>query len=70
MPSDEMFDEIDSMIEGGKTGWHKEGTDYIFNCTWGNGYPAPKEESDDEYLMFGITITRGEKQGIMRHGMW
>lgn len=70
MPSDEMFDEIDKMIETGKTGWHKEGNDYIFNCTWGNGHPAPKGESDDEDRMFGITITRGEKQGTIRSGMW
>ena len=70
MPSDEMFDKIDGMIEGGKTGWHKEGDDYIFNCTWGNGHPAPKGESDDEDRMFGITITRGQKHGIIRHGIW
>ena len=70
MPSDEMFDEIERMIETGKTGWHKEGNEYIFNCTWGNGFKAPNGESDDEDRIFGITITRGEKQGIIRHGMW
>ena len=70
MPADEMFDEIDRMIKGGKTGWHKEGNDYIFNCTWGNGHPAPKGENDNEDRFFGITIKRGEKQGTIRHGMW
>ena len=70
MPTDEMFDEIDKMIETGKTGWHKEGNDYIFNCTWGNGFKAPKGESDDEDRMFGITITREKKQGTIRSGMW
>ena len=70
VPSDEMFDMIDKLIESGKTGWHKEGDSYIFNCTWGNGMPAPKGESDNEDRIFGITITRGEKQGVIRHGMW
>ena len=70
MPTDEMFDEIDKMIETGKTGWHKEGNDYKFNCTWGNGYPAPNGECEDEDIIFGITITRGKKQGTIRHGMW
>ena len=70
IPSEEMFDKIDKMIATGKTGWHKDGSDYIFNCTWGNGYPAPNGESDDEDMIFGITITRGEKQGTIRHGMW
>ena len=70
IPSEEMFDKIDKMIATCKTGWHKEGNDYIYNCTWGNGYPAPKGESDDKDMIFGITITRGEKQGTIQHGMW
>ena len=70
MPSDEMFDEIDKMIETGKTGWHKEGDDYIFNCMWGNGYAAPEGEDENADGMFGITITRGKKQGTIRHGAW
>ena len=70
MPSDEMFDEIDKMIETGKTGWHKEGNDYVFNCMWGNGFKAPKGEDENEDRIFGITLTRGKKQGTIRHGAW
>ena len=70
IPSDEIFDKIDKMIATGKTGWHKNGSDYKFNCTWGNGYPAPNGECEDEDIIFGITITRGKKQGTIRHGMW
>ena len=70
MPSEEMFDEIDKMIETGKTGWHKEGDDYIFNCMWGNGFKAPKGEDENEDRTFDITITRGKKQGTIRHGAW
>lgn len=67
---DEIFDKIDKMIATGKTGWHKNGSDYKFNCTWGNGYPAPNGECEDEDIIFGITITRGKKQGTIRHGTW
>ena len=70
IPSEEMFDEIDRLIETGKTGWHKDGNEYTFKSIWGNGYPAPKGESDDEDIIFGITITKGEKQATIRHGMW
>lgn len=70
MPSDELFDEIDKMIETGKTSWHKEGNDYIFNCMWGNGFKAPEGEDEEDDGMFGITITRGSKQGTIRHGAW
>ena len=69
-PPDELFDEIDKLIKTGKTSWHKEGNDYIFNYTWGNSIPAPPGERDNEDRMFSITITRGEKQGEISHGMW
>ena len=70
IPSDELFDEIDKKIEDGHTGWRKEGNKYSFSQTWENGMKAPKGESDNEDRFFSITITRGEKQGTVRHGMW
>ena len=69
-PPHELFDEIDKLIKTGNTSWYKEGNEYIFDKTWGNGLPAPKGERENEDRMFSITITRGEKQGIIRHGMW
>ena len=68
-PPDELFDKIDKLIETGETSWHKEGNDYIFNRIWGNGIPAPPRENDNDDRFFSITITRGEKQGIIRHGI-
>ena len=69
LPSDELFDDIDKMIETGETEWKKEGNKYSFFQMWGNGMPAPKGEKDDDNS-FGITITRGEKQGRVTHGRW
>ena len=70
MPSDEMFDEIDKMIATGKTEWKKDGNKYSFSVMWGNGFPAPKGEREEDDGMFSITITRGEKDGIITFGAW
>ena len=70
MPSDEMFDEIDKMVATGKTGWKRDGNKYSFSVTWGNGFPTPKGEREDDDGMFSITITRGEKEGMITHGAW
>ena len=70
MPSEELFDEIDKMILTGNTGWKKEGNRYSFSVMWGNGIPAPKGEKEEDDGIFGITITRGEKTGEIRTGVW
>ena len=70
MPSEEMFDEIDKMIATGNTGWERDGNKYSFSVTWGNGFPAPKGEREEDDGMFSITIKRGEKEGIITHGAW
>lgn len=70
MPSEEMFDEIDKMIATGNTGWEREGNKYSFSVMWGNGFPAPKGEREEDDGMFSITIKRGEKEGIITFGAW
>lgn len=70
MPSDELFDEIDKMIASGKTGWYKDGNKYSFSVMWGNGFPTPKGENEQDDGTFSITLTRGEKVGSIRSGSW
>ena len=70
MPSDELFNEIDKMIATGKTSWRREGNKYSFSAVWGNGYPAPKGEREEDDGMFSITLTRGEKSGVITSGAW
>ena len=70
MPSDELFDEIDKMIAAGNTNWVKEGHKYTFSIIWGNGLPTPKGESDNYDGTFGITITKGERNGEISSGSW
>lgn len=67
-PSDDLFDEIDKKIATGKSGWRRDGNTYSFSITWGNGYPAPKGEREEDDGMFSITITRGEKGGRITYG--
>lgn len=70
MPSDELFEEIDKMIASGKTGWHKDGNRYSFSVIWGNGFPTPEGENEQDDGTFSITLTKGEKVGSIRSGAW
>lgn len=70
MPSDELFDEIDKMIASGNTEWHKDGNKYSFSVIWGNGFPTPEGENEQDDGTFCITLTRGEKGGLIRSGAW
>ena len=67
---EELFDGIDEKIKVGNTGWRKDGNKYSFSQTWGNGIPAPKGEDENDDRFFNITITRGDKRGVVNHGTW
>ena len=64
LPSDELFEKIDSL------NWYREGDEYSFSTSWGNGSPAPEGENDEEDRFFEIKLTKGEKTGIIVYGMW
>ena len=64
LPSDELFEKIDSL------NWYREGDKYSFSTIWGNGSPAPEGENDEEDRFFKIELTKGEKTGIIVYGWW
>ena len=64
LPSDELFEKMDSL------NWYREGDKYSFSTIWGNGSPAPEGENDEEDRFFKIKLTKGEKTGIIVYGMW
>ena len=64
LPSDELFEKMDSL------NWYREGDKYSFYTSWGNGSPAPEGENDEEDRFFKIKLTKGEKTGIIVYGMW
>lgn len=69
-PSDELFDEIDKKIVPGNTNWKRNGNEYTFSIKWGDGYPAPKGESEDEIGKFSFSITKGKDVGYLIIGVW
>ena len=70
IPSDELFEEIDSMIASNSTKWEKKDSVYSYSTFWGNGYPAPKGESEAADGIFKITLTKGSKYGEIEDGAW
>lgn len=70
VPSDELFDDIDKLIDAGNTKWVKEGNKYTFSTIWGNGYPAPKGEREAADGTFKLTLIKGRKYGEIEDGAW
>ena len=70
IPSERVYQTLDSLIEIGKTGWRMNDSVYVFSATWGNGMPAPKGESEDEDRTFSISFNKGSKRATVNSGMW
>ena len=70
IPSEKVYQTLDSLIYMDKASWRKKGDSYEFSMMWGNGMPAPKGESDDEDRMFCISFGKGSRRAIIQSGMW
>ena len=70
IPSDELFEKIDSMISSNSTKWEKKDSSYSYSTFWGNGYPAPEGESEAADGIFMITLIKGSKYGEIVDGAW
>ena len=70
IPSEGVYQTLDSLIETRKTGWRMNDSVYVFSATWGNGMPAPKGESEDEDRSFSISFKKGNKKATINSGMW
>lgn len=70
IPSDELFEKIDSMIASNNTKWEKKDSVYFYSTFWGNGYPAPKGESEAADGTFKLTLIKGRKYGEIEDGAW
>ena len=70
IPSDELFEKIDSMIASNSTKWEKKDSSYSYSTFWGNGYPAPEGESETADGIFMITLIKGSKFGEIVDGTW
>ena len=72
LPSDELFEKIDSIRASKEhSAWYtSDSIHYSYHKLWGNGNPAPKGEDPNADRIFEIEITKGEKTGIIVYGMW
>jgi hypothetical protein len=70
IPSDELFEKIDSMIASNSTKWEKKDSSYSYSTFWGNGCPAPEGESEAADGIFMITLIKGSKFGEIVDGTW
>lgn len=72
VPSDELFEKIEEMMAANEnSGWNTDDSiHYSFNTFWGNGFPAPEGEKEDDDGTFKLKITKGEKAGVIIFGCW
>ena len=70
IPSDKVYQTLNSLIEKRNTGWRKNENTYVFNTTWGNGMPTPKGKSEDENRSFSISFGKVSKRATINSSMW
>ena len=70
IPSGDFYRDLDSLVATGGHWSKQDDGSYSFGHTWGNGYPAPKGESDKEDMCLSIKIEKGEKQAEIEYGAW
>ena len=72
VPSDELFEKIDELMAANEnSGWYtKDSTHYSFSTLWGNGFPAPEGEKEEDDGTFELEIAKGEKAGVIIFGCW
>lgn len=69
-PSDDFYQIIDSLINVPNSDWHRSNDGYWYSKIWGNDFPAPKGEDDEEDMTICIWITKGNKEAMIRYGAW
>lgn len=70
IPSEKVCQTLDILIASQKTGWRKRGDVYEFSVTWGNHFPAPIGENEDEDRFFSISFEARSKWAVIECGMW
>ena len=68
--SEATYHYLDSIISAGNTEWSKHDDEYSYSIIWGNGFPAPKGEDDEEDMMFSLSTKKGSKIVTIEYGAW
>ena len=70
VPSEKVYQTLDSLVDTDKTGWRMNDSAYMFSATWGNGLSAPKGESENEDRSFCIFFKKGSKRVTINSVTW
>lgn len=79
VPTNEFYNTLDSLCNVEGSNWIKShnqfdytaiAEEYYFNLTWGNGYPAPEGESEEDDRCISIKICKGEREFKITYGGW
>ena len=65
-----LFLYLDSVANKKGTNWFKDDEKYFYNRIWGNGYPAPNGEDDEEDRFLCISLKKDCNTIIIQSGMW
>ena len=68
--SSRFYQTLDSLIATPQTNWSRYDNTYSYSIIWGNGFPAPTGEDDEEDMMFTIRFDKGSKQATIDYGAW
>ena len=55
---------------GFNTEWSKRDDEYSYSIIWGNGFPAPKGEGEEDDVMFSLSFKKGSRIISLSHGSW
>ena len=70
LPSVAFYQYLDSLIVTGNSDWFIFDNVYSYSKIWGNGFPAPNGEDDEEDMMFSIRFGKGSRQATIGYGAW
>ena len=70
IPSDAFYKSLDSLINEPNSGWSVSENQYSYSIVWGNGFPVPKGENDEDDGFINITLEKGKKLAKISYGSW
>ena len=78
VPTNEFYNTLDSLCNVENSHWSKpnindstaSAEEYSFHIIWGNNYPAPEGESEEDDRFITIEIPKGQKEFKITYGAW
>ena len=68
--SESTYHYLDSVISAGNTNWSKHNDVYRYSIMWGNGFPAPEGENEEDDMTFSLSFKARSKKVTLNYGAW